>query len=48
MPNLTKNIISIVSLESKIVEGVRTSRKSQLLNEWKIVFVTLSVFHKLR
>lgn len=42
IPNLANNIISNVSLQSKIVEGVRACRKSQLLNEWKIVFVTHS------
>ena len=44
MPNLANIIIANVSLQSKIVEGVRACRKSQLLNEWTIVFVTLSAF----
>jgi len=44
MLNLANIVISNVSLQSKIVEGVRACRKSQLLNEWKIVFVTLSAF----
>jgi len=42
MPNLAKIIISNIPLQSKIVEGVKACRKSQLPNEWKIVFVTLS------
>lgn len=44
MPNLANIIIANVSLQSKIVEGVRACRQSQLLNERTIVFVTLSAF----
>ena len=44
MPNLANIIIANISLQSKIVEGGRAGQKSQLLNDWRIVFVTLSAF----
>ena len=44
MPNLANIIIANISLQSKIVEGDRARQKSQLLNDWRIVFVTLSAF----
>jgi len=44
MPNLANIIIANISLQSKIVEGGRARQKSQLLNDWRIVFVTLSAF----